>query len=257
MQTGQAAQRRQVVKQLNAEAKERQAWAPCENYRRLVCQEAWRAWRRLPAHTKSWIQIEDMINHGMWLTYRYITKNFDPKRSNSITTGLVHVLHNVFIYDYVATYGAWKRGWEKTKDGKLVPLYMNSLEGMQEKEREDDIYTGSRLGTIPDLITSEDSIVDNVLTRCYVIPAIEQVYAQASLELKKEIVQWFWYKSSKVHTKGKPFQERAKEFRFLAYQQKLTCDDCLHLVRSPECLNVLSMNLFEIPYDHVCTPVFN
>jgi hypothetical protein len=260
----QAQLRREAVKQLKVEAKERQAWEPCENYRKLVCQEAWRAWRRLPAHTKSWIQVEDMINHGMWLVYRYINKvtlskaglpiAFDGIRSKKISTGLQHVLHNVFIFDYIATYGAWKRGWEKSKDGKLVPLYMNSLEGMQEKEHE----TGANaIAVIPDLVTSSDSIINNTLTKCYVIPAVEQVYHQASLELKQEIVQWFWYKSTKVHTKGKPFQERAKEFRFLADKQKLTCNDCLHLVRSPDCLDTLSRNLFQIPYDHNCTPVFN
>lgn len=238
--------------QLNVEARERRAYQPCENYRRLVCQQAWIAWRRLPAHTKSWIQIDDMINHGMWLVYRYITKEYNRKRSNSITTGLVHILHNVFIYDYVATYGAWKRGWEKTKDGKLVPMYMNSLEGIQEQEEE----TGRPLG-IPDLVVSEDTIIDNVLTKCFVVPAMEKIYNNASDQLKNEIVEWFWYKKQKVHLKSKPFQTAAKEFRVLADQQNLKYYDCLHLVRSPECLNTMSHAIFNIPYDNHCVPIVN
>lgn len=246
--------RRQVALEYKQLDKEKQALQQCESYRRLVCQQAWRAWRILPAHVKAWIQIDDLINHGMWLTYKYITKKYDPSRSKSITTGLVHLIHNVFIYDYIAVYGSWKRGWEKTKDGTLVPLYMNSLEGMQETENE----TGRALvSSISDLITPEDPIVDNAITRCFVIPTMEKLYAEASPELKNEIVQWFWYKSLKVHTKGKPFQKMAKEFRQLAGEFNLECDDCLHLMRSPDCLDTLARTIFGVPYDHTCSPVVN
>lgn len=243
---------KQALKSLRIEAKERKLYAPCENYRRLVCQQAWAAWRRLPAHTKAWIEIDDMINHGMLIVYKYITEQYDSKRSSSITTGLHHILHNMYIYDYVAVYGSWKRGWEKGKDGKLAPLHMHSIEAMQAKEYGDGLSM-PHIDTF--MFTSESSIVNNVLTKCFVVPAMQQVYSEASEDLKKQIVEWFWQKSEKIHPNGKPFKKMAKEFRVLADAQDLHFQDCLHLVRSVECLDSLSRNIFQIPYDETCSPV--
>src|ERR1039458_1870874 len=108
-----------IVQQLKVEAKARKDWKPCEQYYKLVCQQAWKAWKRLPHSVKIWITIDDLINHGMAVAYQYITKHYDAKRSASVTTGLVHVLHNFYIYEYLEVYGAWKRGWEKDKVGTM------------------------------------------------------------------------------------------------------------------------------------------
>ena len=242
-----------IVQQLKVEAKARKDWKPCEQYYKLVCQQAWKAWKRLPHSVKIWITIDDLINHGMAVAYQYITKHYDAKRSASITTGLVHVLHNFYIYEYLEVYGAWKRGWEKDKVGTMRSVEIQSLDEMKEQEREGRKF----IEHISALVTSEDTIIDSMLTKCYVIPAMEQIYSNASPDLKREIVQWFWYKSAKVHLNNKPFQKAAKEFRSLAYAQQLTCNDALHLVRSPECLDVLSRALFQIPYDSKCSPVVN
>ena len=86
---------------------------------------------------------------------------------------------------------------------------------------------------------------------------MHEIYLNASQELKVSMVDWFWYKKDKVHLKSKPFQIAAKEFRVLAQQQQLTHIDCLHLVRSPSCLDKLSRTIFEIPYDHHCSPIVN
>lgn len=244
---------RKAVRQLKEEKRERHAWEPCENYRLLVCQQAWQAWRALPNSVKVWISVDDMISHGMWVCYQYITKHFNSKRSNSITTGLQHILHNMYIHEYIETYGAWKRGWHRDELKNMYSVRIDSIESLREDSTEGNKF----LEHISALVTSEDTILDNILTKCYVIPAMESIYQNASDKLKNEIVDWFWQRKQKVHLKSKPFQIAAKEFRSLADQQKLKCDDCIHLVRSPECLDTLSRTIFGIAYDNVCSPVVN
>lgn len=242
---------------------------PIDGYRRLVMQEAWRAWRQLPFSTRTWLGIDDMIESGMWITYQYLNwhYNFNDKcarqhppgftkdKSQSVTTGLYHCLHNMYIREYIEVYGAWKRGWEM-KDGKLVSVKLTSLQALQDRMSQDGQATmDDVVGQIPELYTSEDHILDNMLTECFVVPALTRVYQQASPKLQQGFVDWFWYSSDKVHTKGRPFRKMAKEFRELCQKERLHCEDCIHVVRSPQCLNSLSHNIFSIPYDHSCIPV--
>lgn len=224
---------------------------PIENYRRLVAQQAWRAWRCLPISVRSWIGIDDMIEHGMWSVHWFLNKQkqylIDPKRSMQYTTSLTHVLHNMYIRNYIEKYGSQQSGWQKV-NGKLVPIYVDSLERMRDsmegKATMDDV-----VGFIPSLTVDEESIFDQAFTECFVIPALSRVHEQASPQLKSEMVNWFWGNTKKVHVNGKPFKRLTYEFRELCFKEHVMCDDCLHLTRSPKCLDSLSRELLWIPFD--------
>jgi len=195
-----------------------------------------------------------MIEDGMAAAFHLLTsgKHRYNAEWSSFSTALYHRMHKFYINNYIEKYCAQQRGWMKV-NGKLVPIPHKSLEGMAEalnvKASVDDV-----IGKIPDLITSPNSIYDNTLTQCFVVPSLVHVYRNASLHLQTEFINWFWY-ANKVHKKGKPFEKAAKEFRKLAAPEHLTLQDCVHIMRSPECLDVLSRKLFDIPYDHACTPV--
>lgn len=209
-----------------------------------------------------------MISHGMWSTYNYIQKHYDPNRSDKVITGLFHKLKSIYIRYYVEQYGAHKRGWmavevEVTapnkkgkmvtkKETKYVSVTHKSLQAMQEQINGtvDDV-----VGNIPSLYTDENHIIDAVMTECFVVPALTKVYRKASPKLQQAIVDWFWYTKDKVHTKSPKFKEMSKEFRMLCSVEDVECDDCLHLVHSPNCLNRLSHSIFAIPWDPTCTPI--
>lgn len=222
---------------------------PIENYRRLVAQQAWKAWRCLPFSTRTWIGIDDMIEDGMWSVHWFLNKSkcYDPSRSHKYTTILTHILHNMYIRKYIEKYGSQKSGWSRV-DGKLVPIYVDSLEAMRDRMKEGRAGIDDVVGQIPSLSVTEESIVQSMLTECFVVPALSRVYKQASISLQEEIVNWFWFKS-KVHTKGKPFRRLSGEFRELCKEEMVRYDDCMHLIRSPKCLDSLSRELLWIPYD--------
>lgn len=217
-----------------------------ERYRKIVAKQAWMAWRALPFNVRTWIGVEDMIEHGMWTAFKFFWRGrYDASRSDAVITSLYHYLHNMYIRDYVSVYGAWKRGWEM-RNGKYVSLTMVSLQGMQARL---DKTLDEVVGDIPSLVTTEDSIIQNMETNCFVIPALVKVYKQATPKLQSEIVTWFLAQDSKIHTKSKPFQRLAGEFRELCMKEHVKCDDCIHLVTSPVCLDSLSRELCGIPYD--------
>lgn len=224
-----------------------------ENYRQLVSMMAWRAWRRLPIHTRIWINPEDMISDGMWQAHR-MTLTYNPNYAN-FTTALYHRLHKFYINDYLEFHSAQQRGWvrpprTKTTEGKPIPhISMQAIEeAMRRKSTKaslDDV-----VGYIPSLVVSEDAIYRNAMTECFVVPALGEIYQNASFKLQVAIQQWFLTKAdTRIHTKGKPFMQAAREFRVLCHEKGLCCNDCLHLVRSPGCLDMLSRNILGIPYD--------
>lgn len=257
------------MKYKSSTSKEMTPPVPLEKYRRLVAQSAWKAWRCLPQHIRVWISIEDMIEDGMFWACRWSIKHYDKNRGLSFTTGLTHGLHNFYIRMYISWYGAQQRGWEPriievekivkgkvkiVKERKLFPMPVYSLDAMEAGLREKNNSSYDIAGEIPALVTGTDAIMQNAFTECFVVPSLISVYEQASDNLKGEFINWFWQKS-KTHKHGNRFDKLAGEFRELCATQHIYYDDCIHLVRSPECLNSLSMKLFWLPYDHKCTPV--
>lgn len=219
-----------------------------ESYRKLVAMQAWKAWRRLPIQTRMWIAVEDMIEDGMRESWK-LTKTFNPDWA-SFTTALYHRLHRFFINEYLEHHSAQQRGWARI-NGKLAPIPHASLQAMEFRmSKYKDSSLDDVVGQIPALIVTPDSIFDNAVTECFVVPTLGKIYHDASPKLQAAIVEWFLTTDkSRIHKKGKPFKKAAKEFRDLCEHRSVTCDDCVHLVRSPSCLDTLSRNLFNIPRD--------
>lgn len=214
-----------------------------EDYRGLVRMQAWRAWKALPHSVRVWIGIDDLIEYGMWKAFSYLKTHYDPSRSDKVTTGLYHVLHNAFIREYIEVHGAWKRGWIRTEDGKLISMKMISIQGMKDK-----LGPNADVIEIKDMVTSPDSILADTHALCHVVPAITKVFEKSSLRLKGEIVNWLW-NGEHVRVKSKPFRKYAKEFRKLCKEEQIYCDDVIHLVRSPECMDALSRRVLGGPFD--------
>jgi hypothetical protein len=229
-----------------------------EDYRKLVAMQARKAWCRLPMQTRMWIDIEDMIEDGMFQAWK-LSKTFNPQWA-SFPTALYHRTHKFFINEYLEFHSAYKRGWTEIKNGDNVKktdkryghkraLEFQSMEALTNDKSYDEV------GAFPALVTSPDSIMNNVLTECFVISAMENIYKEASPRLQRAMVEWFLSTDhTRYHTKGAKFKRRASEFRELCKHEKLTCNDCIHLVRSPSCLDTLNRNLFHVPrsLDYPC-----
>src|SRR5580693_7863219 len=183
-----------------------------ESYRKLVAMQAWKAWRRLPMQTRIWIDIEDLIEAGMAESWK-LTKTYNPQWAN-FSTALYHRLHKFYINEFIEYQSAQQRGWERI-DGKLKPIPHKSIQAMEYSMKSKDSSLDV-VGQIPALIVSSDSIVNNALTECFVVPALERIYHDASPRLQRSMVEWFLTTdASRIHKKGKPFRKAAKEFREL------------------------------------------
>lgn len=221
--------------------------------------QAWEAWRRLPMQTRCWIDVEDMLEDGMMEAWK-LTRTFNPRWA-SFTTALYHRLHKFFINEYLEFHSAQKRGWVRIKEGDGYKasakryghkraFEFQSMEALTSKSVIDGNMTFDETGVYPALTVSPDSIVLNVVTECFVIPALESIYKEATPKLQSAIYEWFLTAdSSRIHTKGKPFRKAAKEFRQLCKCKNLTCSDCIHLLRSPACLDTFHRDLFGVPRD--------
>lgn len=230
-----------------------------ENYRRMVAQAAWRAWRVLPKSIQTWISVEDMIEDGMFFAYRYAVRRFEAERGLAFSTGFYHSLHNYYIRNYIEWYGAIQRGWtmvekeRKNKEtGKMeivkvpIPINFKSM-NMVDKQGEEKAIEEIVIN-IPDLQISADAILQNALVECFTVPALLKVHSDASPVLQENMVEWFIHRRSKVHKKSQKFQKLAGEFRELCEGNNIYCDDCIHLMRSPKCMDSLSRQLLGIPY---------
>ncbi len=192
-----------------------------ESYRKLVAMQAWKAWRHLPMQTRMWIDIEDMVEDGMMQAWK-LTQTYNPNWAN-FTTALYHRLHKFFINEYLEQHSALKRGWTKIKEGDG---YMASNKRFGQKRAYEfqsldaiaakDNKSAEETGVYPPLVVSPDSITNNVMTECFVVPALERIYKEASPKLQNSIFEWFiTTEASRIHTGGQKFNKRAKEFREL------------------------------------------
>src|SRR5438309_9270644 len=79
------------------------------NFMPLVTKEAWRSWRMLPLHTRSWIAVEDMIVDGLRWVEMDGLKYYDPKRGCSLLSFLCLGLNRFFRTEYGQRYMAHQR----------------------------------------------------------------------------------------------------------------------------------------------------
>lgn len=204
-----------------------------ENCRRLIAKVAWSVWRKLPAQTKVWLSIEDMISDAVWWAQHYVWPRWSAKGGASFSSYLHHQLFPFFENAYLATQLSQKR-----YDGKTV-----SIQALQERLREEgkvfdwENIVGMKLAT-PD-----------PLVACHVTKVFPKMYNAASHQLQGQMVDWFLEQHTKFHTQGAKFKRAKGEFLKLAYVYNVGLNDCLHLVRSPVCLDRVCRDILGIPYD--------
>jgi hypothetical protein len=233
-------------------------------FRRMIAQIAWGTWRMLPKQHQVWISVDDLIEDGMYKAYEIAAGKWYTKSKASLCTAIHHAVHNHLHNEYIKKYGCEKRFASLESAGIITyaekrrkkqrgntPADVISLDAMVAPEGQEAILP-------PQLSTSEDTIYNNLLTDCFVIPVLGKIYQGASSKLQHEMIVWFLQQPEKLHPKAPKFRRAAKEFRMLSSEANLTYYDCLHLIRSPVCMNQLSINLLGIPYDiEHPTPIFN
>jgi hypothetical protein len=192
-----------------------------------------------------------------------IGKWFNTEKG-ALSTVIYHAVHNLFISEYIVKYGNEMRfaslesagiidydAKRRKKQRGNTPADMVSLDGLQP--------TGDdRVIQLPQLSTSEDTIYQNVLSDCFVIPVLGKIYKEASSKLQREMITWFLQQPEKLHLKSPKFRRAAKEFRMLTKEFDLTYTDCEHMIHSPKCMNRLSHEFRGLPHDFDNpTPLFN
>ena len=209
-----------------------------EQFRRMAGQLAWRAWRKLPMQTKCWIGIDDMVEDALMHCHQLMLTSYRADWASQ-STYLYHQMHKFYYTRYTERFNIHQK---RNEYGTF------SLQAMQERFGQqaslDDITK-----QFHELAVSADSIQNNILTECFVVPAIEQIYQEGSSRLRQEMVHWFLKSRMKIHTDSKKFRTAAVEFRHLSQVHDLRRDDCLHLMRSAKCLDMLSRQLLSIPFD--------
>lgn len=228
-----------------------------KGFRNMIARLAWQTWRQLPRQHQIWISTDDLIEDGMFKAYQVITsKWYDPNKS-ALSTTIYHVVQNHLFNEYIQRYGNEMRfaslesagiidynQKRKNKQRGLTPAGVYSLDGLTATTEEKKYVIDS-----PHLSTSETTIYDNVLTDCFVVPTLVKIYNGSSHRLKEEMVAWFLQNRDKVHMDGKKFRRAVKEFRSLSGEYDLTYYDCLHLLRSAQCMNRLSIQILSVPYN--------
>lgn len=207
-----------------------------ENYRAMIAQHAWNAWRKLPIQTRAWVDIEDMIAAGVAFTMDRALRRFDPTRVGTFSTFLYHALQNFYKTHYLDHYYAQLRCDVKTVSiSQLQQAY-------GEEGKVADVDTALALAGAP--------VTVDPVKACLAVTTLIGIYKEASLLLKDCLVSWFLQpKNTKFHAHGVRFNRARMEFRNLSKRQGLSIDDARHLMRSVDCLDKFSREVREVPYD--------
>lgn len=208
-----------------------------ESFRMMAAQLAWRAWRKLPMPTKSWIGVDDMIEDAIMHLYQELPHY--RKEWSRQSTFFYHKLHNFYYTQYTERFNILQK---RNEMGTFSLQAMREMLG--QRASVDDVVKQFHEFTV-----ATDSMENNILTECFVVPSLEQIYKEGSSQLRSEMIHWFLRSRMKIHTDSKKFRKAAKEFRHLSRVHDLRRDDCLHLMRSTKCLDMLSRQLLAVPYD--------
>jgi len=222
------------------------------NYLDMVNQLAWRAWRQLPLHTRSWIGVEDIVLDGLRWVEMDGFRNYDPRKSKLstfITLGLSRYFQTEYVQRFVPSYVSKgkRRGSEKRCERTTT-----SIQDREQYYREAGMeFELERALGLP--IASQKTLEQEFMN-CLVVENMLKVHAQGTPELKVRIRDWFlgqasWRPTPKWHTSTWEFSRQAREFRVLAEQQGITIQDCRHLLSSPKCLDRLSRELTWLPFN--------
>lgn len=222
----------------------------CHAYINLVAKVAWKHWQRLPAHTRSWISIEDMILDGIRWAETKGMKRWD-RRKGAATTVIYIGLSNYYDMAYIEKYC---RGNKKRSEHSTI-----SIDAVQQEYRDEGMNL--ELETVLGLPVSSPKEIEAVFLpngydpNCLAVEHMVTIYNSAPAELKRKIRDWFlahaWWqqKEPRWHLESPKFREQATRFRRLADRNGLTIHECRHLISSPLCLDQLSRHVtLGLPY---------
>jgi hypothetical protein len=242
----------------------RKAVSTVQGFRRMVAGIAIDTWKIIPRQHQIWISVDDLVEDGMFCAYQMVRGDWYDSNKSALSTAIFHTVRKHLFNEYIVRYGNEQRFASLESAGIIdydakykkkkalvkgnTPTNLVSLDIPPTREE----YLPLQLSI------SEETIYNNVLTDCFVVPVLGRIYSEASSKLQHEMVVWFLQQPEKLHLKSPKFRRAAKEFRMLSKEFDLTYFDCEHLVHSPKCMNRLSHELLAIPYDldHP-TPLFN
>lgn len=205
-----------------------------ERYRGLVVQEALKVWRRLPKQTRAWIGLDDMIESGMYFAWKTYTFKWKDNKGASPGTYIKNQLFKFYDNHIIGPYQTAQKRCDK------ATVSINDMEAAAQ-ERGRDFQIESYMTLTP----SHALDIDCEVTECLV-----QVYADASPELRQQMIKWFLQSDrTKLHTSGKKFSAYKGEFKALADKYHLTITCCRHLLTSEVCLDEFSRYTLMIPYN--------
>ncbi len=212
-----------------------------ESYRRMVSKLAWNVWRKLPPQTRTWLQVEDLIQDGMeWVVTIGIPKY--RRDEASLCTFLYVGIGNYFKTEYLM-----KLYHRKRYEGRTV-----SLEGLDLVGVDDVKYP---LETRIDALVDRKSQVD-IVRGCWVVPMLVRIFRQATELLRRELRRWFLRtRTTRIHSRQRlgrltnrqvDFSLARYEFLGLASREGLDYDDCDHLLTNPFCQRQLKLELARV-----------
>jgi hypothetical protein len=175
----------------------------------LIAKKAIESWRKLPPKTRAYIEINDMIEDGVYWTVKFLAKgHFNPKKGK-LTTIL----------------------W-----AKLDNYYHRCAELLNAQKRFDgfDSYLEDLKANGFDISIIEESGE----TREHVRRVFLNVYIDASENLRESMRKWFLQtESTKIHTTSSKFYKDKKEFKILANKYHLDLQDCRAIMYSTQIKN--------------------
>jgi hypothetical protein len=206
-----------------------------EGFRRMVAEQAYIVWRRLPPHTRAWLSVEDMVSDGMrWAAMEGIQK-WEPKKA-ALSTWMFIGLRTYFDKAYESRYLTKGR-----YEGRTVSLDGLLVMPDEKRQMSDTMVLSNSLGN------KEEP--NNIFRDCYVAEVVKSIYDDSSDELQKEIKRWFLGGLERLRLTSPAFMKASKEFRGLAAERSLHYEECNHLIHSPVCLDKLSRMVMSVPFD--------
>ena len=215
-------------------------------YRGLIAKTAWGCWRRLPMQTRVWLGIEELIDDGILhlIKFERMWRKFDGQdRLRAIGHTLVLMYDTQYLDPYVR---AQKRFKVWTDENGIRQEYGRtiSMDGLAADYRE------CGLDFEPERILKLEIEFRDPLIACGAVQLLIKLYQDASEHLKGEMTRWFLKTGeTKFHIHNPKFLKARKEFRSLANAYNFQYIDAKHLIQSPGCLDVVSRQIMQIPFD--------
>lgn len=165
-----------------------------EKFKGLVLKLSWQYWKRLPQHTKVWVDPDDLIEDAYLYVLSRAADTYDKEKASRCTFLWVGV--NNLLLNFAMSQQTKKRfGWNvPVEELEVIGKPDPSVAGMEARD------------------------------------ALNKIYNEASDELKKEMQNWFGPIRPRLRTKR--VHENRREFLALATKHRLTEDDCRHLMGS-------------------------